>query len=182
MTEAPDRAGAAQASRYSAFETLRDSTQLEIRAQRPEDRAAMLEAFDRMGEQSRYTRFFTPKKGFSEAEAAHFMNVDFVNHVALVAVVGDAGSRRIVGAGRYIAAQPGSAELAFAVEDAHQGKGIASALIRHLAAIARAAGLNALHAEVLAENAPMLKVFGKCGLAMTTRREQGVVHATLGLN
>jgi len=182
MTDTPGRTGAAQASRYSASETLRDGTPLEIRAQRPEDRAAMLEAFDRMGEQSRYTRFFTPKKGFSEAEAAHFMNVDFVNHVALVAVAGDAGNRRIVGAGRYIVSQPGSAELAFAVEDAYQGKGIASALIRHLAGIARASALDSLHAEVLAENAPMLKVFGKCGLAMTTRREQGVVHATLGLN
>jgi RimJ/RimL family protein N-acetyltransferase len=169
-------------SRYSQFETLRDGSRLEIRAQRPDDRAAMLEAFGRMSEQSRYTRFFAPKPGLSEKEIAHFMNVDFVNHVALVALAEDAGRRRIVGAGRYIVSQPGTAELAFAVDDAHQGRGIASALIRHLAAIARAAGLDGLHAEVLDANAPMLKVFEKCGLAMSTQRRQGVVQVALRLH
>jgi RimJ/RimL family protein N-acetyltransferase len=170
-----------QPSRYSEFETLRDGTRIEIRAQRPEDRADMLDAFGRMGAQSRYTRFFAPKPGLSEAEIAHFMTVDFVDHVALVAVVEAAGGRQIAGAGRYIVSQPDTAELAFAVDDAQQGKGIASALIRHLAAIARAAGLESLHAEVLSENAPMRKVFAKSGLAMSTKSEQGVVHVTLGL-
>ena len=169
-------------SRYSQIDTLRDGTRIEIRAQRPDDEAAMLEVFGRMSEQARYTRFFAPKRGLSETEIAHFMNIDFVNHVALVAVAGDAGSGRIMGAGRYIVTQPGTAELAFAVDEAHQGRGIASALIRHLAAIARAAGLDRLHAEVLDGNAPMLKVFGKCGLAMSTRRQQEVVRVTLGLN
>jgi GNAT superfamily N-acetyltransferase len=182
MVASIDRAGTMQSSRYSQFETLRDATRLEIRAQQPEDQAAMLEAFGRMSEQSRYTRFFAPKRGLSEKEIAHFMNVDFVNHVALVAVAGDAGSQRIVGAGRYIVSQPGTAELAFMVDEAHQGKGIASVLIRHLAAIARAAGLDGLHAEVLDANAPMLKVFGKSGLAMSTERQQGVVHVALRLH
>ena len=175
------QAGTVQPSRYSQFETLRDGTRIEIRAQQPGDRAAMLEVFGRMSEQSRYTRFFAPKRGFSEAEIAHFMNVDFVDHVALVAVAEDAGSRRIVGACRYIVSQPGSAEVAFAVDDAQQGKGIASALIRHLVALARAAGLDALHAEVLDGNSPMLKVFEKSGLEMSTRRKQGIVHVTLRL-
>ena len=175
-------AGTAQPSRYSQFETLRDGTRIEIRAQQPEDLAAMLEVFGRMSEQSRYTRFFAPKRGFSEAEIAHFMNVDFVDHVALVAVAEAAGSRRIVGACRYIVSQPGSAEIAFAVDDAQQGKGIASALIRHLVALARAAGLDGLHAEVLDGNAPMLKVFEKSGLGMSTKREQGVMHVALRLH
>jgi RimJ/RimL family protein N-acetyltransferase len=171
-----------QPSRYSQFETLRDGSRLEIRAQHPEDRVAMLEAFGRMSEASRYTRFFAPKPGLSEKEIAHFMNVDFVNHVALVALAEDAGRRRIVGAGRYIVSQPSTAELAFAVDDAYQGRGIASALIRHLAAIARATGLDGLHAEVLDANAPMLKVFEKSGLAMTSQRRQGVVQVALRLN
>jgi GNAT superfamily N-acetyltransferase len=110
------------------------------------------------------------------------MTVDFSNHVALVAVVETAGSPRIVGAGRYIASGPGTAEMAFAVDDAHQGLGIASALIRHLAAIARAAGVDVLYAEVLAENAPMLKVFQKSGLEMATRRKEGAVHVALRLH
>ena len=170
-----------QPSRYSEFETLRDGTRVEIRAQRPDDQADMLAVFGRMDAESRYFRFFSPKRGFSEAEIAHYMNIDFVNHVALVTVVEVAGVSRIAGAGRYIVAQPGAAEVAFMVDDAYQGRGIASAVIRHLVVIARAAGLDALQAEVLTQNAPMLKVFAKSGLPMSTEREQGVVHVTLSL-
>jgi RimJ/RimL family protein N-acetyltransferase len=134
-----------------------------------------------MGDESRYYRFFSPKRSFSEAEIAHFMNADFVNHVALVAVAEAAGTRKIVGAGRYFVTQPGAAEIAFGVDDAFQGRGIASAVFRHLVAIARKAGLEALHAEVLEKNTPMLKVFEKSGLDMSTTSQQGVVHVTLRL-
>jgi RimJ/RimL family protein N-acetyltransferase len=54
-------------------------------------------------------------------------------------------------------------------------------LIRHLTGIARAAALKEFIAEVLPENVPMLRVFERCGLAMTTRRERGIVHVTLAL-
>jgi RimJ/RimL family protein N-acetyltransferase len=177
-----DETATAPASRYSKIETLRDGTRLEIRAQRREDRADLLEAFDRLSAQSRYTRFFAPKSGLSEAEIAQFMKVDFVDHVALMAVAQVEGGPRIVGAGRYIVSQPGAAEIAFAVDDSYQGRGVASAVIRSLAAIARAAGIDSFHAEVLAENAPMLRVFEKSGLAMSKKREQGIVHATLRLH
>jgi RimJ/RimL family protein N-acetyltransferase len=87
-----------------------------------------------------------------------------------------------VGGGRYIVSEPGRAEIAFAVDDPHQGLGIATRLTRHLVAIARAAGLRELTAEVLPDNAPMLKVFERCGLTATMRREGGVVHVTLALD
>jgi L-amino acid N-acyltransferase YncA len=67
------------------------------------------------------------------------------------------------------------------MDDAQQGRGIGGLLLRHLARIARAAGLRELVAEVLAENAPMLRVFRKSGLEMTARREGGVVHVALRL-
>jgi hypothetical protein len=54
-------------------------------------------------------------------------------------------------------------------------------MMRHLVVIAREAGMKALIAEVLPENAPMLKVFERSGVPMTTRREAGVVHVTLDL-
>ena len=110
MAAASDQAGWAQISRFSTCETLRDGTRIEIRAQRPEDRADLLDSFGRMGAQSRYYRVFASKRGFSEEEIAHFMTVDFVNHVALVAVVEAAGARQIVGAGRYLVSQPGAAQ------------------------------------------------------------------------
>lgn len=169
------------AAGYSAVERLRDDRKIEIRALRPADRDGLLAAFDRTSEESRYRRFFAPKRTFSEQEVEFYLNVDFVDHVALVAELAEDGRPVIVGGGRYIVSAPGRAEVAFAVDDAHQGLGIATRLMRHLVAIARAAGLRELIAEVLPDNASMLKVFERCGLAATTHREGGVVHVTLAL-
>jgi len=170
-----------KAARYSAVERLRDGREIEIRALRPADRDGLRAAFDRTSEESRYRRFFAPKRTFTEKEIEFYLNVDFVDHVALVAELGEDGRPVIVGGGRYIVSGPGRAEVAFAVDDPHQGLGIATRLMRHLVAIAREAGLRELTAEVLPDNAPMLKVFERCGLAATTRREGGVVHVTLAL-
>jgi len=167
--------------RYSEIETLRDGRPIEIRDLRPGDRAGMLDAYGRMGEQSRYNRFFSPKPGFSDAELAHYMHPDFVDHVALVALLDDGGARQIVAGGRYIVTRPGCAEIAFAVDDAHQRLGIAPVLIRHLAAIARGAGLATFDAEVLAHNAAMLKVFERSGFGMTVKRAQGTIQVVLTL-
>ena len=142
----------------------------------------MLAAVGRFSKETLYRRFFAPKRSFSEREIEYFLNVDFDRHVALAAVLSEGGRQVIVGGARYIVSQPGRAEVAFAVDDPHQKLGIATHLITHLIGIARAAALEALVAEVLADNAPMLKVFQRCGLAMTTRRERGVIHVTLILS
>lgn len=168
-------------SRYSAFETLRNGQVIEIRAIKPGDRDGLLNVVDRASKESFYRRFFSVKRDFSEKEIDYFMDVDFVKQVALVVVLEEAGRSIIIGGGRYIVYRPGCAELAFGVEDAHQGQGIASAMMRHLIAIARAAGLDELHADVLPGNASMLKVFEKSGLTVSTTHDQGVVHIILRL-
>jgi len=165
------------ASQYSATVTLRDGSAVTIRAQRPTDREGMRSALVQMGEESIQRRFFAPRRYFSEGEVAFFLNIDFVQQVALVAVAGDA----IVGGGRYIVTEPGVAEVAFSVADDWQGRGLGGRLMEHLIAIARQQGLRQLVAEVLTENTPMLAVFRKSGLPMATRRDGGVVHATLAL-
>jgi ribosomal protein S18 acetylase RimI-like enzyme len=169
------------AANYSAVEALRDGRRLDIRAFRPGDQADLLSAVSRTSPQSLYRRFFTVKRSFSQREREFFLNVDFVGHVALMACAEELGQKVIVGGGRYVVVQPGKAEVAFVVIDQYQGQGIGSTLMRHVAAVARAAGLQELVAEVLAENVPMLKVFEKCGLSMTKIRESEVVQVTLRL-
>jgi RimJ/RimL family protein N-acetyltransferase len=169
------------AATYAATEHLRNGASLQIRALLPSDRAEMLAAVGRFSKEALYRRFFAPKRHFSEREVEFFLNVDFVSHVALAAVLSEDGRQMIVGGARYFVTQPGCAEVAFAVDDPHQKLGIATHLITHLIAIARGAGLEQLVAEVLPENVPMLKVFERCGLAMTTRRDRDVVHVTLAL-
>jgi ribosomal protein S18 acetylase RimI-like enzyme len=166
---------------YSAVEVLRDKRRVEIRALGPDDRADLLAAVGRTSEQSLYRRFFAVKGNFTEPEIAFFLNIDFVNHVALVAVLEELGRPRIVGGGRYIVVQPGRAEVAFVVVDQYQGQGIGSALLRHLATLARRAGIDELIAEVLSDNTSMLKVFEKSRFRLSRRRESQVVHVTLHL-
>ena len=115
-------------------------------------------------------------------EIAFFLNVDFVNHVALVALAEENGHPVIVGGGRYVVFQPGKAELAFVVVDEYQGQGVGVALLHHLVVIAREAGLKELIAEVLPDNMPMLNVFKKSGLPMKTKRDSQVVRVALQLS
>jgi GNAT superfamily N-acetyltransferase len=170
-----------EAASYSAIESLRHGRQVEIRALAPDDRPDFLAAVDRTSPRSLYRRFFSVRQDFAEQEVDFFLNVDFVNHVALVAVIEEDGRPVIVGAGRYIVVGPGRAEVAFAVVDAYQGQGIGAALMRHLAVVARYAGLTELVADVLPDNLPMLKVFEKSGLDIHTKRRPHAVQVTLRL-
>ena len=171
----------AEASCYSVVEILRNGRRVEIRALRKDDQVQLMEAASRASAQSRYRRFFGAKRDFSDSEVAFFMDVDFVNHVALVAVADENGRQSIVGGGRYIATGPKTAELAFIVIDEFQGQGIGAVLLRHLVDIARDAGLERLEAEVLPDNMPMLKVFQNSGCPISTTRGSGVVHVALRL-
>jgi RimJ/RimL family protein N-acetyltransferase len=169
------------AANYMAIETLRDGRSMAIRALRPNDEADLMAAVRRSSAESLYRRFFGLKRHFSEQEIAFFLNVDFVSHVALVAVIDEDGRPVIIGGGRYIVEEPGKAEIAFAVVDEYQGQGIGAALMLHLAGIAREAGLEELTAEVLPDNTSMLKIFEKSGLRLSTQRESEIVHVNLQL-
>ena len=166
---------------YSVTEQMRNGREVEIRALRPDDKDDMLAAVGRTGTQSLQRRFFVVKRGFSEKEIAFFMNIDFANHVALAALADEGGRKIIIGGGRYIITEPGQAEIAFVVIDDYQGQGIGTLLMRHLAVIARKAGLKALIADVLPENAAMRKVFGKFGFETQRGIDPQVVHLVLTL-
>jgi RimJ/RimL family protein N-acetyltransferase len=166
---------------YSAVETLRNGIRLQIRALRPDDRNEYLAAVNRVGSRSLYRRFFAPRRNFTEREESFYVNVDFVDHVALIALVEDNGQSTIVGGGRYVRTQPRQAEVAFTVIDQYHGQGIGSALLRHLAGIARKNDINELIAQVLPENGAMLKVFETSGLRVEKTRDADAIHVTLAL-
>jgi GNAT superfamily N-acetyltransferase len=166
---------------YNAVELLRDGRSIEIRALRPDDETQMLAALSRTGQQSLYRRFFGVKKGFSQREKAFFLNVNFTDHVALVATIKQSDDTAIVGGARYVVAAPGIAEVAFTVIDDFQGKGLGSALLRHLVLLAKRASLKQLIADVLPENTSMMNIFRQSGLRATTRQARGVVHVKLDI-
>ena len=168
-------------SNYSAVEKLRNGERIEIRALRPQDRDDLMAAVDLTSSDSLYRRFFAVRRHFTETEESFYLNVDFVSHVALIAVADENGQPIIIAGGRYVVGEPGQAEVAFTVVDKYQGRGVGAALLRHLAMIARQAGLGELVAYVLPDNRAMLKVFEKSGLKYTAKRESGSVYVKLGL-
>jgi RimJ/RimL family protein N-acetyltransferase len=169
-------------SSYSVIEKLRDGEQVKIRAIRPQDRDDLIAAVRRTSSESLYRRFFAVRRHFSETEESFYLNIDFVTHVALVALAEGNGQPSIIGGGRYVVSEPGQAEVAFIVVDNYQGRGVGAALLHHLAIIAKQSGLRELVAYVLPENRAMLKVFEKSGLKFTAKREAGSVYVRLGLS
>jgi RimJ/RimL family protein N-acetyltransferase len=171
-----------RARNYAASDSLRNGRRVEIRAIRPDDEAALTATVAGLSAGSLHRRFFSVKRNFSEQEKAFFLNVDFVDHVALVAELKDGERRTIVGGARYIVTAPATAEVAFAVVDEFQRQGLGTLLMRHLLALARDAGLKTFVAEVLPANTPMLKVFAQSGVEVQTRRDAGVVHVTMRIS
>ena len=154
--------------------------QVSIRAVRRDDRERIVKAFRGLDRRSIYLRFFSYKKDLEEEELRRVTQCDGVSEAVLVAAVGSGDQETIVGLGSYVRSGA-AADIAFAVEEDFQGRGIASRLLQQLVEIARANGIVRFEADVLAENAPMLAVLRKSGLRMRTSHEQGVVHATLFL-
>lgn len=167
---------------YHADEYLRDGGLIHLRAIRPDDRERLLAHFHGLSQQSIYYRFIGLKHDLSERELNDLTQIDFVNHVALVATLFEEGEERIIGVARYIRdAHPGRAEVAFAILDEYQGRGIATLLLDHLSRIARSAGITQFEATVLGDNRRMLEVFEHSGFAQTRFADGGTIRVTLRL-
>lgn len=157
---------------WEADVVLRDGGVAHLRPIQPEDAEAIVRFHERQSDESIYLRFFAPIRQLSERDLRRFTNVDHDDRVALVVT----HRGEIIGVGRYDKITPTDAEVAFNVSDRHQGKGIGSVLLEHLAAIGREEGLTSFSAEVLPQNGKMLKVFADAGYSVSRRIEDGVVQ------
>ena len=173
-------------SEYEVPETLRDGTKIIIRAIRPSDGGPIREQFANLSAESVRFRFHGMRRAPGENETQLLTNLDFENQVALVATLSDQPDQPVGGA-RYVRSGEGSdrhrrPEVAFLVLDKYQGKGVGSLLLRHLAIIARAQGVNEFEAYVLADNQRMLRVFERGGFPTTARSSSsGVLRLTLSI-
>ncbi|MFD8085602.1 GNAT family N-acetyltransferase [Kitasatospora sp. NPDC059722] len=164
---------------------LRDGGTARIRPITPADAGRLVEFYEQVSDQSKYFRFFAPYPKLSEKDVRRFTHHDFVNRVALAVVVRD----RFIATVRYdridAEGRPSDsgtdAEVAFLVQDAHQGRGVASALLEHIAAVAQERGIRRFQAEVLPENRKMVKVFTDAGYTQHRSFADGVVHLEFDL-
>lgn len=173
---------AAEPSRYpaelEADVVLADGGTARVRPIRPDDAAALRDLHARLSPETIYRRFFSPRRELTDEEVDHLVRVDYRDRLALVVVLEGA----LVAVARYDRI-PGSAdaEVAFVVEDRHQGRGIGTILLEHLAAAAVWRGIRRFVADALAENRAMLGVFRSAGFEETQALESGVVRVVLDL-
>ncbi|HEX4811668.1 MAG TPA: GNAT family N-acetyltransferase [Nonomuraea sp.] len=162
---------------WEADVVLADGGTAHVRPIRPADADRLRSFYSRLSDESIYFRFFGPRPRLSDREVERFTNVDYVNRVALIATIGT----EMVAVIRYDRTGPGEAEVAFLVEDAHQGRGVASVLLEHLAATARENGIEQFVADVLPANMRMMGVLRQAGYTAQSRFADGVVRMTLDL-
>ena len=183
MAESQQRAGQAPTGdvaidQWASNVVLGDGDTVHVRPIRPEDAPALAAFQRRQSPDSNYRRFFSPKPELSDAELHYFTNVDMAGRAALVVERHD---ELIAWASYERWAGRDDADAAFQVDDWHHGKGIATLLLEHLAAIARSNKIVRFTAEVLADNRPMLAVFSRAGWPVQRRFESGVVDLDFSL-
>ncbi|MBF0686223.1 MAG: GNAT family N-acetyltransferase [Cellulomonas sp.] len=182
---APGLAAAPYPAGWEADVVLTDGSTTRLRPIRPDDAAALQAFHVAQSERSTYLRFFASLERLPDRDLERLVTVDHLTRVALVAVSGSPGTdahERIIGVARYDLVEPETAEVAFNISDAHQGKGLASVLLEHLAAAARERGVRRFVAEVLPQNGRMLAVFKEAGYEVRQRTEDGVVQVRFDID
>ncbi len=142
----------------------------------PADADRIVAFHSRLSEHTRYMRYFGPYPVMSPRDIVHMTTLDHRARVALVALLG--GEIIAVGIYEGLASlgRPESAEVAFVVADEHQGRGLGTVLLEHLAGAAAENGFTRFEAEVLAENRAMLSVFRDAGYHLARSFDGSTVH------
>ena len=153
---------------------LRDGATVRIRPARREDRERIEDYLIGLSDESRYFRFGGVAVDVSDI-ARRSTEVDYRNHLTLLAVA-EAGAGEVIGGAQYIReGDPSRAEVSVSVADALQGRGLGSILVAHLADAADDAGISTFHAHVLPENHRMIDVFRRSGFPVHLRASPGTV-------
>ena len=165
-------------SEWDADVVLSDGGTVRIRPIRPDDAERIVDFHGRQSPESIYFRYFTPHPRLSEEEVTHLTHLDYVDRMAFVALRDDV----MIGVARYDRWPLRSeAEVAFFVDDAHRGRGMATVLLEYLAEAARQSGISSFTATVLPTNQRMVGVFRAAGFQVRSSFEEGVIEVHLDL-
>ena len=160
---------------------LRDGSTVIIRPIVAGDRELLRSGFEQLSERSRYLRFQAPLTTLGERQLDYLTDVDHHDHEALVAI--DPSSRDGLAVARYVrsAQNPGEAEFAVAVADDWQRRGLGTALLRQLAARARAEGITRFTGFVLEDNQPMRGLLQSLGEVQQRDTQDGTLEVWLDI-
>ena len=184
MTSSPP--AAAYPRHWEADVLLRDGQVAHLRPITGDDEDLLVEFYDQVSAESKYLRFFAPMPRLSDRDVERFTHVDHRDRVAFVLTV----AGKMIAVGRFDRIPPEEtkdlgvveAEVAFLVQDAHQGRGIANLLLEHLAQAGRERGVDRFVAEVLPENHRMLKTFQEAGYRVVGGFTDGVMRVVFPID
>jgi acetyl coenzyme A synthetase (ADP forming)-like protein len=163
------------------FVTLRDGSTAQVHIAGPGDREALTTFFEQLSPQSRWRRFFSPALPRPDLIDSFCDGSKPCAGLTLVATRVQDGEPHIIATGSYLAKDRKTAEVAVAVADSFQSKGLATLLLERLALLAVRHGFTHFWAVSRAENQPMLKVFRESGFACSEWPECGEVEIDLAL-
>ena len=164
-------------NQYDATFALRDGTPIRVRAIKPEDEPLIIDLHARHSEQTIRMRFFSLVKTLSRDSLIRLCHLDYDREMALVAVLNEGGTRKILGVSRYyLTPETGEAEFALVVGDSHQRQGLGRHLLTRLLEIAKERGVKKLVGQVLRENRPMLALTTSLGFSSPRTVEGDVVE------
>ncbi|MEU2040792.1 bifunctional acetate--CoA ligase family protein/GNAT family N-acetyltransferase [Nocardia niwae] len=158
-----------------------DGGVVRLRPITPDDADRLQEFHSALSDRTRYLRYFGPYPRISPKDLYRTTHVDYHDRVGLVLELGEA----IVAVGRYELLErdgPRAAEVAFVVADGHQGRGLGSILLEHLAGAAAENKIETFVAEVLAENTVMVTVFRDAGYQVERSRDGSVLHLEFAID
>lgn len=160
---------------------LPDGARIVIRPLRPVDGPALVEGAAHLSARSSYRRFLGTAPAMGHRTVKYLTDVDHHDHEALVAYEPATGEG--VGIARFVRdpARPGCAEIAMTVADDWQGRGVGTVLLDALAARARDEGVTTFTGLVLADNAPMLALFGRLGAVRRRHAAAGTLEVEVDL-
>jgi acyl-CoA hydrolase/GNAT superfamily N-acetyltransferase len=131
-----------------------------IRPAKPVDARRIQEHFYSLEKNDVIARFFHEKTRFEKDEAEGLSQIDYIEDLTLLAIIGEMGFDQVVGIGEYLLDQvKNMAEVAFSIAKEFQGKGLGKILLHKLALAARENGIFGLFAYTSPQNLGMIKLF-----------------------
>ena len=163
--------------------TCTNGKSVDMRPVLPTDEDMMRDLFYGCSEETLYHRFFTKMRAMPHRKLKKFVNIDYVNTMALASVTHEDEHEMIVAVGRYsVDKASNAAEVAFIVRDDWQGQGVGISMFNQLLEVARKRGIARFTADVLHDNARMLHIFHKCApSSIESTLEGGIYHLSFSI-
>jgi acetate---CoA ligase (ADP-forming) len=161
---------------------LHDGSVVQLRLAVSGDHDELTRFFHRLSLESLRRRFFSAAEPSGTLLDSFCTSAHPAEAATLLALCQVDGVLRLVAVGSYFRIDATTAEVAFAVDDRYQGRGLGTLLLKRLATLALAHGFTRFDAVTLPDNAPMLEVFHESGFEMRARPERGCVTVHLSLH